>query len=374
MDFPSGLNLSERSFWEQESFSEEIGLLVIGAGIVGSSAALRWKQLNPYSRVVIIDKGLMPEGASTRNAGFACIGSMSEHLDDLNKSGEEVVMKRVQRRWNGLKLLRNTLGDDEIGYEPCGGYEIFTDEILYQNCIDSINQFNHHLEKLTGEKEVYSQAEYNGYPAISNRLEGAVHTGRMMKSLYNKLEKAGVYIRWNHGVSAVEGQRVMLESGNILSAQNILAAINGFTKRLADLPVTPARGMVMVTKPIQNLTWRGTFHHNKGYVYFRNIGDRLLIGGARNMDAERETTDEFGINPAIKKWLINFIDQVLKLPEGWEIDQEWSGIMGFAPDKEPLITRTENGFWVAAGLSGMGVAIGMEVGRQVVEVMKKTVD
>jgi gamma-glutamylputrescine oxidase len=367
MGLSSESNQAELSFWERESFTREIDLLVIGAGIVGSSAALGWIEQNPDHRVVVIDKGIRPEGASTRNAGFACIGSVSEHLDDILKSGEEIVMKRVLRRWNGLQMLRKTLGDERIGYEPCGGHEIFTDTNLYQNCIDSIGNLNYNLEKLTGEKEVYSQAEYNGYPAIFNRLEGAVHAGRLMKTLHKKLERAGVSIWWNHGVRAVEGKRVALESGNSLSAQNILVAVNGFTKRLADQPVTPARGMVMVTKPIEKLAWNGTFHHNKGYVYFRNIGDRLLIGGARNIDAEGEATDEFGINPAIKEWLINFTDQVLKLPKDWEIEQEWSGIMGFTPDKEPLVARTDEGFWVAAGLSGMGVAIGMEVGRKVVE-------
>ncbi len=360
-------NQTELSYWERESFTGEIDFLVVGAGIVGSSAALGWIERNPDHRVVVIDKGMKPEGASTRNAGFACIGSVSEHLDDIQSSGEEIVMKRVLRRWNGLQMLRNTLGDEEIGYEPCGGHEIFTDEKLYQECVDSMGSLNHNLEIMTGEKDVYRKVEYSGHPAIFNRLEGAVHAGKLMKTLHKKLEKAGVSIRWNHGIKAVEGQRVLLESGHYLSAHNILVAVNGFTKRLADLPVTPARGMVMVTKPIKNLEWKGTFHYNKGYVYFRNIGERLLIGGARNIDVDGETTDQFGINPAIKEWLIHFMNQTLKLPKGWEIEQQWSGIMGFTRDKEPLITRTDTGFWVAAGLSGMGVAIGMEVGLKAVE-------
>lgn len=41
--------------------------------------------------------------------------------------------------------------------------------------------------------------------------------------------------------------------------------------------------------------------------------------------------------------------------------------MGFTYDKELLITKTDSGIWVAAGMNGMGIAIGMEAARQVAE-------
>jgi hypothetical protein len=47
------------------------------------------------------------------------------------------------------------------------------------------------------------------------------------------------------------------------------------------------------TEPIDNLDVRGTFHLDCGYYYFRNIGDRILLGGGRNLDFETETTTEF---------------------------------------------------------------------------------
>lgn len=361
------LNRLETSLWERESFTGNIDLLVIGAGITGSSAALFWKRRKPYANVVVIDKGLIPQGASTRNAGFACIGSISEHLDDMHKSAEEIVFGRINRRWNGLKLLRKTVGDSEIDYDPCGGYEIFTDLQLYASCRDKIDWMNERLEKAIGESDVYISVEYNGYPAIFNRLEGSINAGRMMRSIHHLLCEAKIPVWWNLEAVEAKGSEILFKDGKSLSAKNILAATNGFTQDLADLPVSPARGTVLLTNPVPDLAWKGTFHNNRGYVYFRNYGDRLMIGGARNIDKEGEATGSFGINPVIRKWLIQFVDQILKLPKGWEIEQEWSGIMGFTPDKEPLITQTDKGVWVAAGLSGMGIAIGMETARQVAE-------
>jgi gamma-glutamylputrescine oxidase len=361
------LNKPETSFWEKESFTGEIDLLVIGAGIVGSSAALFWKKKYPDANVVVADKGLIPEGASTRNAGLACIGSMSEHLDDIKHSNEQIVLGRLKRRWDGLKLLRETVGDSALEYKPCGGYEIFTDPQLYESCLKKIGWVNKELNQLLGEENVYTKSEYNGYPAICHRLEGSIHPGRMMKSIHHLLCEAHIPVWWSCEVSELKVSEVIFKNGKSLTARNILAATNGFTRRIADLPITPARGLVLLTKPVSDLAWKGTFHHNSGYVYFRNVGNRLLIGGARDIDRDLESTDRFGINPVIRKWLVQFVDQTLKLPKDWEIDQEWSGIMGFTSNKEPLITRTNQGIWVAAGMSGMGIAIGMEAARQVVE-------
>jgi hypothetical protein len=38
---------------------------------------------------------------------------------------------------------------------------------------------------------------------------------------------------------------------------------------------------------------KGTFHLDRGYYYFRNIGNRILLGGGRNLNFDEENTTEF---------------------------------------------------------------------------------
>ena len=52
--------------------------MVIGGGIVGSFTALKIASENKNARVALIERGILPLGASTKNAGFACFGSISE--------------------------------------------------------------------------------------------------------------------------------------------------------------------------------------------------------------------------------------------------------------------------------------------------------
>ncbi len=154
------------SYWEREEWLKPSGLLVIGGGITGASAALFYKQAFPEKEVLIVDKGFFPEGASTRNAGFACIGSISEHLADLQTSDEDTVFERIERRWNGLKLLRQTIGEEPMDYRQTGGCEIFTEQTKFDASRKQISWFNRQLKERIGLEDVYTETNYEGYPAL----------------------------------------------------------------------------------------------------------------------------------------------------------------------------------------------------------------
>lgn len=355
------------SYWEREEWLNPPDLLIVGGGIVGASTALFYKEKFPAHDVLILERGVTPMGASTRNAGFTCIGSISEHLADMKIAGKETVLNRIERRWRGLNLLKKTMGEEAMGYAQTGGYEIFKDNAVFEHCGDRADELNRQLRDRLELENVYTTAEYEGYPAIFNHADGAINSGKLMRSLHIWLAEMGVRVWWNTTAERVSSGFVELGNGVKIHPKKIVLATNGFTSKLTDIEIKPARGFVFISEPISNLKWRGTFNFNEGYVYFRNVNDRLLLGGARNVAKETETTDEFGKNPDIRSYLMEFANNVLKLPAGWKVDHEWSGIMGITENKEPIVREIENGLWVAAGLSGMGIAIGMEVARGLVE-------
>jgi glycine/D-amino acid oxidase-like deaminating enzyme len=365
-------NIHQFSYWEKTEWLKPPDLLIVGGGITGSSVAMFYKQAYPDHDVLIVDRGFAPNGASTRNAGFACIGSISEHLADIKVAGEETVFNRIERRWRGLRLLRKTMGDSSMGYQHTGGFEIFPDKKRFDNCREQISVMNRKMEEKLGLKEVYSVTECNGLPAIKNRVEGAINSGKLIRSLHNKIADLGVRIWWNSPVQKVDRDGIYFESGLTLKSRKTAITVNGFESTLLNSRVQPARGYIFVTKPMIDMPWKGTFHYDEGYVYFRDVGDhQLLLGGGRNVDKEGETTHRFGTNEKIRDYLIDFATNTLNLPHGWEIDMEWSGIMGMTLDKEPVIEESMPGVWSAAGLSGMGIAIGMEVARELVQRIKQ---
>ncbi|MDZ7691358.1 MAG: FAD-binding oxidoreductase [Balneolaceae bacterium] len=188
--------MTNQSYWEKEAFPQQYDLIIVGAGITGLSTALFYKRLHPDVSVLVLERGATPQGASTRNAGFGCIGSISEHQADLERTSEREVKDRIRRRYEGLKLLKATLGESSIEYQRCGGYELFTADNLFEESANDIPKFNKWLSDLIGEKQVYSSTELNGYPVIHNRLEGALHPGKMIKVLIKLVQHEDIDIRW----------------------------------------------------------------------------------------------------------------------------------------------------------------------------------
>lgn len=354
------------SYWEQEVFHKPYDLVIVGAGITGCSIALEMRRLHPDMRILMLEKHFYPTGASTRNAGFACFGSISELLDDLSHTEESDLKHLVRKRYDGLLLLRDSVPAEVMDFEMCGGHELFTDPKDFEQCAAHIDRFNDWMFEIAGVRDVYSSRKVNGYDVIHNKYEGYLHSGKLMKWLHDEVLRAGIEIRWGAAVKTVRPNVLNLEQNIQIYSNHIILATNGFTESIVEeAPIVPARGYVFVTNEVEHMPWTGTWHYDRGYVYFRNIGKRLLIGGARNIDKTREETTLDKVNPMIKAHLIQFVMNTLKLHGNWAIEQEWTGIMGFSPNKTPIFKEIKDHVYIAAGLSGMGVALGMQFGKDV---------
>ena len=112
------------SIWEKESFFAPADIIIAGSGLVGLWSAYYLKKKHPSLKITIVERGIIPAGASTRNAGFACFGSLTELLADIDLMGEDKMLELVSRRFKGLRKIRKTFRNSEIGYERLGSYEL----------------------------------------------------------------------------------------------------------------------------------------------------------------------------------------------------------------------------------------------------------
>ncbi len=376
----------ELSFWEKESYFAPVDVAIIGSGIVGLNAAWHLKRTNSNLKVTVLERGLLPTGASSRNAGFACFGSPSELLSDLQHHTEGQVFGLVERRWKGLEKLRKNLGDSVIDYHRWGGYELFfPEDELYRQCADKLPYLNKMLASVIGEKEVFKQADtkisHFGFGKISHLIEstceGQIDTGKMITALTREVQSAGVQVLCGLEVKALydigEFQELVLAQGPTIKARQVIVCTNGFARQLLpDLNVVPARAQVLITAPIPDLKIKGVFHFDEGYYYFRNIGNRVLFGGARNLDFAGEETFHFGTTPHIQNKLEQMLQEVILPTTEHKIEHRWSGIMGMGQQKGPIIKAVNDKVVCAVRLGGMGVAIGSLVGEEAAEMVLQT--
>jgi glycine/D-amino acid oxidase-like deaminating enzyme len=55
----------------------------------------------------------------------------------------------------------------------------------------------------------------------------------------------------------------------------------------------------------------------------------------------------------------------------YKIDRRWSGIMGFGDMKTPIVQKYNDHIYIAARMSGMGIAIGSMIGEEVADLIVK---
>jgi glycine/D-amino acid oxidase-like deaminating enzyme len=367
------------SYWEIKNWFTNVDFTIMGSGIVGLHCALELRERFPERKILILEKGILPQGASTKNAGFACFGSLSELIDDLKTHSEEEVIQLVQKRWTGLQLLRKRLGDATLDFKPYGGYELFLqdDDATYSECLQKMPFLNEILKPLfkadlfSKEVDRFAFANIKDY-SIFNPFEAQIDTGNMMEALLKEAISKDILILNQAEVSSYTDKNDAVElvvNDYSFNTKKLFFATNGFASQLTNNEVKPARAQVLITEPIANLDIKGTFHLDKGYYYFRNFEDRILLGGGRNLDFEGETTTDLSQTEKIQNKLEDLLKNVILPNQEFKIAHRWSGIMGIGSHKNPIVSQLSNNVYCGVRLGGMGVAIGSLIGKELADLV-----
>ena len=104
------------SIWELETFYRKRDVIIIGAGFTGLWTAISIKEKFPEKSVLVIERSSIPIGASTRNAGFACFGSLTEIIADVETIGWQKTLELVKMRFEGLQKIKTYFKADTIDF------------------------------------------------------------------------------------------------------------------------------------------------------------------------------------------------------------------------------------------------------------------
>lgn len=381
------------SVWEKETYYAPKDVVIVGCGFVGLWTAYELIHKYPKLKITILEKGTIPSGASTRNAGFSCFGSVSELMFDVELMGEATMLETVKMRYQGLQRIQAVFDKKVMDYEGNGGYELIEKNGSYpiERLHDDIGYLNKILAPVLGIGTKKSSAPI--YKDVSNKIsqfgfqqiqalafspyEGQLHSAKLVIALQQAVQAKGVQILFNTEVKKFKshsgGVSIQTNLEGDLTTKQMVICTNGFAKTLLPkLDVVPARGQVFVTAPIPDFRLKGTFHFDEGYYYFRNVGDRLLLGGARNKAFAAEKTTSLETSKLIQDTLEQFMMKRI-LPKGSKkpkIEMRWSGVMGMGKEKKPIIQEVQPNVYCAVRMNGMGVAIAPIVAQKAVKLMR----
>jgi glycine/D-amino acid oxidase-like deaminating enzyme len=364
------------SFWEKSSLLKG-DIAIIGGGLVGMSVASSLKEKFPGKSITVFERSSLPYGASTRNAGFACFGSLTEVMSDIQLMGQEAARELLFQRWMGLQITRKRLGDKALGFIPAGGYELIENGSDISGSIATINQMVEDFipNYISRSDDVKSRLGIMAPGQIfSMSEEGQVDTGALMKSMEQYALQLGVVIRTGTEITRLEVNKLIVNDrfrGEMeFQAEKIVVCNNAFASSLMpQLELYPGRGQVFITKAIPNLAFSGNLHIEEGFYYLRNVNNRLLFGGGRNLDIQTEETTDFALNNSIQRALVDKLDNLFGTGFKYEIDLRWTGIMAFGKDKTPIVERVDDHLYVAVKMGGMGIALAGFIGEEIAEMM-----
>lgn len=374
------------SFWEHDYYSLP-DVCIIGAGLTGLSCAIELARQNARLKIVVVEKSNTGTLATTRNAGFLCYGSPTEILKDLSTLSDHEVIDLLKLKYRGHNTLLSLLRKREHVYKRVFGYELFESKLKFEETQHTLSQLNIIFKEATGIDEYYKVAQPNlmqlhglrGFTgAIQLFQEGQVHSQNLDQALELKARNLGIRILRGATIKAIQeanGYVTLFNDTTEIKAKALVLATNAFINELLPtIQVVPSRGQVLITTELKSIRLTGNYHVNEGYVYFRNVGKRILLGGARNLDFVGEQGSELKTNEAIQKWLENFLFEHLVSEKEAKIDYQWSGIMGFTPSGLPYCKQYSEHVFIAGGMNGMGVAIGAALGFDVAQLVLEKLD
>ncbi|ANF49478.1 hypothetical protein A0O34_02435 [Chryseobacterium glaciei] len=366
------------SVWELETFYRKRDIIIVGSGLTGLWTAISIKEKYPEKSILIIERNSVPLGASTRNAGFACFGSLTEIIADSEKMGWGKTLELVKMRFDGLQKIQHYFKNSEIDFELSGGYEILNND----QPLLKIDEVNEKLKPITGIAKTYSlqQQKIKEFGLgkseflIENPCEGSLHSGKLLHKLLEKCQELKVEFLFGTEVENIiekpDEIEVQLSENLSIKSYQIIHCTNAFSSKFLEKEnIIPARGQILLTEPIENLKLKGTFHYDEGFYYFRNFGNRILLGGGRNQDFKTEETTDFETTEFLQDHLENFLKEVILPNHHFKISLRWSGIMAMGSEKTPIVKQLSDRQFCAVRLSGMGVALAPKIGEIVAEMI-----
>lgn len=383
----NGNEMPPFGFWDNTAVTKPFDVVVIGGGFTGLCTGITLLLHKPKLRVAILESELLGTRASSRNAGFVCFGSPSELQRDINAYGIEQVLALLRLKLKGVKVLTQYLKNRKASYHRAPAYELLMDDFpeARDKALDGLEALNKVFQTAIGVQDYYKRnnllAKQYGISGlnevISMKYEAQVNPAEAIASLTLLFKNIGgiflngcdaLYYEAQQHTVAIQTTFGKLETNQLVIASNAFAP-----QLLQESTIEPHRAQVLITSPLAKMPFKGNYHVDFGYLYFRNVeGNRLLLGGARNIDLTAEHTVELGLNEEIQNWLMAFLRSKLLPGVPHTIDAQWSGIMGFGGHLLPRHEEVEENVFLAAGMNGMGTALGPALGYETaLRILKK---
>jgi sarcosine oxidase subunit beta len=346
------------------SMAETADILIVGAGIVGCSAAYHLA-LSGARRVVVLERNLICSGSTGLSAG----GIRLQFATPLN-----ILLSRESLEM--FKRMPEELGIDpglrQVGYLFLASTE--EEEALFARNVALQQEHGVPVQRVSVE-EIQRLLPYlrldgirsgtycpsDGYAAPYEVVMGYAAAARQRGVRFlEQRPVTGILTRGGRvvGVETAEGP---VHAPVVINAAGPQAGLVGEMAGI-DVPVKPYRRQLFTTRPLPEFAQEPplTIDYGRNW-YFRGEMGGCLFSGPKDEESTFNTNVDWEhLAESVEKALVR-----LPLLADAEIHRGWAGLYEITPDNNPILGPVPGleGFWVAAGFSGHGFQQGPITGR-----------
>lgn len=205
-------------------------------------------------------------------------------------------------------------------------------------------------------REVKSEMNVEGtLGGYLDSQDGQIHPHKLLTRINHSLKSGVIEHQEIYSVT----HNVALTNDYEIHFKEVVFALNSYSSLLVpelDQLIKPVRGQMMVLGPGEKI-----MNHN-GYAskmlcYFRQLPQgEFLIGGFRRVEEDTEVGfSDHGISSVIHQCFEDFIQTYIPKLKDRPVLNQWSGIMGFSYDENPLVGNLSPNKFVIGGYTGHGM-------------------
>lgn len=351
--------------------SERADVVVVGAGIMGASAALRLAEAG--TTVALIEAGLVGAGASSQPGGFVVphfsVGSPAEIVARVGEVGErlvEIVGRSAAHVFETVRRLGIDCDARQGGwYQPAhsGAAESRVRDVAAQ-----WTAFGFPVELLDGEA-TEARTGAAGYRASWYAPSGGtLHPLLYCRGLVDRAIERGARLFEHSRVQRIErigGNFRVHAGGGYIDAARVILCTNGLSQELVPAlaaTIVPLRVWQCATQPLDPAERAHLFRDGeclsdtrRNLFTYRFDRDWRLITGA---------LDAFGISGAQSgAAMARRLQQMLGLSRTPSIEYLWMGVSAVSAPRLPATLVTRDGLIAASSCNARGIALSTVVGE-----------
>lgn len=363
-----------RSLWHDEApapappLAEDarVDLLIVGGGMTGLFAAYEAGSLG--LRAMLVEADHLFAGATGRNAGFLLAAPEAHYSDSIRAHGRKLAREIWRFNRDNLHEARRLL--ERLGasdaMEPTGSAIAAVDREEAKALEEDarlLREDGFPGTLVDGPAAARATGSDGFRGALLVEDDGQVHPVRALSALAREAARLGIQLHEGTRVTrlrrAGDAWEATTASGRTVTAKAVICGLNAYTPELLDLArerVRPVRGQVLATAPLPARAIPRPVYADRGYLYVRSAGTRIVAGGMRHTSFDEEVGTMDAVTERLQRAIEDALATYWPQARGAVITHRWSGVMGFSRDGLPWIGEVPGspGLWAAFACTGHG--------------------